>query len=97
MAYLACTTFLLHYAETKNTKICSRIQHYVDNMTLVQRLMAYNRQEHHSQGVMLRPEMDVQLQIENNVGTLFRVYHTTINTRHVKGHQDDTGEGTDMG
>ena len=61
VAYLACTTFLLHYVETKNTKICSKLQHYAENMTLVQRVMSYNRKELPNQGVVLRPEMDVQL------------------------------------
>ena len=60
-------------------------------MTLVQQLMAYNRQERPSQGVILRPDMDVQLQIEDNVDTFFRVHHKIINTRYVKGHQDETG------
>ena len=37
---------------------------------------------------MLKPDIDVQLQIQDNLDKLYREYHAYINTNHVKGHQD---------
>ena len=93
IAYLACTSFLLDYIGKHNTKIRARVQHHVDNMTLVRRMLSYNQQARPSQSEMLKPDIDVQLEIQANMDRMYTRHHTTIQTHHVKAHQDDRKRG----
>ena len=67
IAYLACTTFLLNYTKQHNTRIKAAVQHHVDNMTLVRRMLNYNLQAKPSQADMMKPDVDVQLEIQTNM------------------------------
>ena len=87
-SYLACTTFLRHYLQNRHHQISARVDHYVDNMTVVRRMMKFNTQEVQSLSYMLSPDMDIQLQVQDNLGELFKNHHFSIQTLHVKGHQD---------
>ena len=93
VAYIACTTFLLDYTSRHNTKIESLLQHHVENMTLVRRMMAYNHQEPPSQVCVLKPDFYVQLQINDNMDKLHKTYYTNIQTHHVKAYQDTRKKG----
>ena len=55
--------------------------------------MAYNHQEPPSQSCILKPDFDVQLQINDNMDKFHKTYHTNIQTHHVKAHQDTRKKG----
>ena len=52
-------------------------------------MLAYNQQAKPSQADMLKPDIDVQLEIQTNMDRMFSHHHTTIQTHHVRAHQDD--------
>ena len=58
-SYLACSTFLRQYLEIHHPRVVARITHFVDNMTLVRRMTAYNMQETRSLSSMTLPDMDI--------------------------------------
>ena len=91
-SYLACTAFLGQYLGHHNPRVEARITHFVDNMTVVRRMTAYNMQEKGSLLSMTLPDMDIQLQVQENLEKIFKDHHVTIQTKHVKGHQDRTGK-----
>ena len=61
---------------------------YVDNMTVVRRMGAFNAGEMLGPAQMLGPDIDVQLQIQENMDRIYKNFHVSITTLHVKGHQD---------
>ena len=87
-AMLAATTFLINYLRGREVKIRSNIEHWVDNMTLVRRLNYYKSGGPISQKQMLVPDIDLQLQLESCLDQLHEEHYITIDTNHVKGHQD---------
>ena len=74
--------------EKHQTKIESLVHHHVDNMTLVRRMLAHNNQNKPSQKETLKSDIEVQLQIKQNMDTLYLKYHTSTKTSHVKAPQD---------
>ena len=92
-AMLACTTFFIHFLNTHPIRVRSPVAHWVDNMTLVWRLQRHARGEHSSQKLMLLPDMDLQLQLEDNLEKLSNQHYVTPVTRHVRGHQDTKKKG----
>ena len=93
-AMLACSTFLLHFLNTHHTRVRSSFAHWVDNMSLVRRIQRYSRGEQPTQKLMLLPDMDLQLQLEDTLGKLRDQHYVTPDTQHVKGHQDTLKGGT---
>ena len=87
-SYLACTTFLHAYLKERNSTVTANISHHVDNMTVVRRLTSYNTQAPITLAQMLLPDMDIQLQVQENLNSLYEDFHISIQTHHVKGHQD---------
>ena len=65
----------------------TELVHYVDNMTVVRRMWAFNAGETLGPVQMLGPDIDVQLQIQENMDRIYKTFHVSITTLHVKGHQ----------
>ena len=89
-SYLACTTFLYTYLKERKSRVTAKISHHVDNMTVVRRLASYNTQTPQSLAHMMLPDMDIQLQIQENLDLMYKELHVSIQSHHVRGHQDKT-------
>lgn len=69
-------------------KITETIQHIVDNLTLVMRMLKHNSDFLHTPLTMIISNMVVQIQIEQELEALFTIHHTTVETFHTKAYQD---------
>ena len=76
------------YLEKESIKIGAQISDYVNNMTLVQRMIQYNTQELPALAAIMSPDIDIQLQVQRNLTFLYETHHISIQTQHVRGHQD---------
>ena len=56
-------------------------------------MLDYNLQTKPSQADMMKPDIDVQLEIQANMDSLYTRHHTTVQTHHVKAHQDERKKG----
>lgn len=87
-AYLAEFTFLNKYVNFHNTYFLVAVRHIVDNTILVGHLTSYKRTETKKTTTIVRSDIDVQLQLENQLDLMYKAHHTMITTLYVTGHQD---------
>ena len=72
VSYLSALAFLPGYMTKYKTKVAARVDHVVDNSSLVYRMHDYNRGCGRTPKLVVRSDMDVQLQIEAESEGLYK-------------------------